>query len=304
MKILYLTDSHWRNSVPRYRTDDILVTQQAELNELLEICNKYKPDVILHGGDVFHSKFEPHSVVSMVMEWTRKVSKPIYAVLGNHCLEGYNVSSLSRTALGTLCSSGYVTPLIGDIEFPEDNLIIRGIEAHTDPTIGNYRFSEQYKAFTKIVVTHNYLSDHELPFQFMHTKDVKTNSTFVLSGHLHESFDYFNGKTRFINPGALSKWEIDKRDNKLQVILIDTNSLEVTYIPLQTNLAQWDLQAVQEEYAKELNLNKFVDSLESTEFESLDIEAVVRQAALQQGITSDILELGLQKIRQAKEVLK
>lgn len=303
MRFLFLTDSHWRHSIPRYRMDNILQSQMAELDELQSICAEYSPEFLVHGGDVFHLKFEPHAIVSAVMDWSRKLGKPIHAVLGNHCLEGYNVESVPRTALGTLFSSGYFS-LLQEIILPKDKVIIKGVEARTDPTAGDYFFDEKYNDYFKVVVTHNYLSDHDLPFPFLHVKDVKTNANLVLSGHLHEEFYYFNGATHFANPGAFSKWEINNKDRILKVLIIDTHPFKYQIIPLKTDLAQWDLEQIEMERKKEFDLSQFAESLKNTEFELQDVEQLILNAASVQSVPQDVLNLALAKVSLAKEELK
>lgn len=301
MKILFMTDTHMRSSPPRYRTDDWYATQFAELDEILEIARNERVDLILHGGDFLDKQKVSHQLITDLMKHLKNSPAPIYTLLGNHGLEGYNHETVNNSGLGNLIEAGIVNKLDILTVYEHNELIVKGY--HTSLEIPkSYLFEEQYKDYFKIAVAHQYIIEAEsLPFQYVHPKDVNTNCDLFLLGHWHYPFNY--GK--FYNPGSIARWSIDSRKRIPQVLIIETHPLSITPVPLKSSsLAQWNLEAITEEREREMELNKFVVSLENTQFESFDIVEVVKQAGLKQGIESDIVKEALEKIMKAKESLK
>ena len=304
MKILYLTDTHWRSSQPKWRTDDWYATQFAELDEILEIAKDNKVDLILHGGDFLDKQKVSHQLITDLMKHLKNSPALIYTLLGNHGLEGYNHETVNNSGLGNLIEAGIVNRLDTLVDDGQ-KIIVKGY--HTSLDIPkSYLFGEEYKEYFKIAVAHQYIIDIEsLPFQYLHPAQVQTDCNLFLLGHWHSPFN--NGT--FINPGSIARWSIDSRKRIPQVLIIEVipqNTLPVIiYVPLKSSsLAQWNLEAVTEEREREMELNKFVQSLESTTFENFDISEVVKQAGLKQDVSSDIIKEALTHIEKAKENLK
>jgi DNA repair exonuclease SbcCD nuclease subunit len=306
MKILFMTDSHFKSSPPRYRIDDWYATQFAELDEILEIARDNKVDLILHGGDFLDKQKVSHQLITDLMKHLKNSLAPIYTLLGNHGLEGYNHSTVDNSGLGNLIEAGIVNRLDTYID-PIKKFVIRGY--HTSLEIPrSYLLGKEFKDYTKIAVGHQYIIPVDsLPFQYVHPRDVETDANLFLLGHWHSPFNY--GK--FHNPGSIARWSIDSRKRIPQVLLIgflSANSNElptILSVPLKSaSLAQWNLEAVTEEREREMELNKFVQSLESTTFENFDISEVVKQAGLKQEVSPDIIKEALSHIEKAKENLK
>lgn len=53
MKILYMTDTHIRGTSPRSRTDDFQQAIREKIEEVIDIAERERVDLVLHGGDLF-----------------------------------------------------------------------------------------------------------------------------------------------------------------------------------------------------------------------------------------------------------
>jgi DNA repair protein SbcD/Mre11 len=306
MKILFVTDTHMRSSSPRYRVDDWYNTQFQELDEILEIAKNNKVDLILHGGDFLDKQKVSHQLITDLMKHLKNSPVPIYTLLGNHGLEGYNHETVDNSGLGNLIEAGIVNRLDTYVDTTKQ-IVIKGY--HTSLEIPkSYTFGEQYKDYFKVAIAHQYIIPIEsLPFQYVHPNQVETDANLFLLGHWHSPFSY----EKFHNPGSIARWSIDSRKREPYVLIIECFppfSLiqpTITAVPLKSSsLAQWNLEAVTEEREREMELNKFVQSLENTQFESFDISEVVKQAGLKQAVSPDIIKEALIKIEKAKENLK
>ena len=306
MKILYFSDQHLRSEMDksRFRIDDSYKAQFDELYEVSDIIKKQNVKLILSGGDLFHWAGASNGLIIDTMNWIKSLTTPLVSLVGNHDCRSYRTEDLNNTGLGVLFESG----LIGRLnELVLGDIVIRGIHSHVDPKGGNYIFDSKWNKHFKVIVTHNYLSSIPLPFDYVHPKDVVTNANLVLCGHLHYPWTWNNGITTFVNPGGIGRWNREEAQRRPQVLLIETLPFTITEIPLQSSkLGQeiFDLSYVEQEKQKEDQLKNFMESLTNTSFEQSDIEEIVRQAGKTQGIEERILNKSLEKIREAREVLK
>jgi DNA repair protein SbcD/Mre11 len=309
MKFLFFTDSHFRDDQPVSRIDNTYKTQFEKLGEILQIVREYNVDAVLHGGDFFNIKKPSHKLVIDIIDWCKHLDVPIYTILGNHDLVGYNLDSVQSSGLGVLVESGAIEQL-KDIEiFSSEKIAIKAV--HTSLSFQqNYIFSEEFNDFTKIIISHNFIIPSDtMPFQFIHPKDIKTNAHLVLCGHYHVPFDYQTHTTRWINPGTLCRWKLSERDHKPTVLLIDINNgvIDVKKIILQSAKPMsevFNLDIVEQEKRQEKDIQSFVKSLNTITFSSFNIEEVIQQAGKEQNTEQIIIDEVLRRVRLAKESLK
>lgn len=307
MKFLYYTDSHHRTEKPRYRIDDVYSSQFQELGEIASLVLEHDCDFILHGGDFFDHPRPSHELVRDIISWGKYVGVPIYVLAGNHDLVGYNSESILSVGLGVLFESEVFKPL-KELEFLEEKLFIKGVLPEVVPHNDKYVLPKD-DSWTKIVVSHNYISPTPLLFPYLPTQEVKTNANLFLLGHLHEPSDVEINGTRFINPGAIARWSRDQANRIPTVLLIESvrGIIKVEKIPLscaKPSAEIFDLNGAELVNKKEDQLAAFMESLTNTSFESVDIEQLVLSAGQNQGLDHQTLDKSLVTIREAKEILK
>lgn len=84
MKILYIGDSHITAKNPASRLDDIQVTIKDKFNEIGELVKQNKIDIVLHGGDLFHTPDVSNKFTGEIATILSSYGVPIYVVPGNH----------------------------------------------------------------------------------------------------------------------------------------------------------------------------------------------------------------------------
>jgi exonuclease SbcD len=307
-RFLFITDTHFRDTAPKSRVDNIMKTQFEELGDIVQIVHEYGVDAILHGGDFFDTKKPSHQLVAEIIEWCKVVAVPIFVTIGNHDVTGYNLDSVRNSGLGVLFESGAVS-VLNDEVYEEEKIVIRGI--HTALNFEqNYNLESKYDGYVKILTSHNYvIPTDEMPFGFIHPKDIPTNADLVLCGHYHVPFDYTGQNTRWINPGATSRWSIDQKDRVPTALIIDVDKGQCRVKSIALPRAKsgdvlFDLDQVQAEKQRERDVKEFADSLEEVSFKDVDIEQMVRQMGEKQNIEPNVLAIALQKIQEAKDVLR
>lgn len=304
MRFLFLSDTHFRAERSRYRLDeDVVLTQLAEFEEVLQLA-KDKDAVILHGGDFFDRPTPAFSLVVRLLELLNKYKVSFYSVVGNHDVTGFNHDSVINTGLGILMETGVVKKL-DKVLFP--GVAVHGIPAYVNPREGDYTFGPEYDGLFRIVVSHNFVIPQQVIFDAVHPREVTTNADLVLLGHYHKAFEHTEGNTQFLNVGSFSRWSISEKDQTPSVIFIDTVTSEITTIPLETpklGSLIFDVEAIEDEKKRELDLENFVEGLETTSFDNVDLEQIVLQQGTIQGIPKEIIDLALGRIQVAKEQLK
>lgn len=308
LKFLFITDTHYRDDKPKGRIDDIMKAQFDELGEILQICRDEEVDAVLHGGDFFNTKKPSHRLVVHILDWCKMLSKPVIGVIGNHDVTGYNIDSVSNSGLGVLFESGAVDRL-EYMEWEREKVVLKAVHSSLNFD-KDYMFDGKYDGWKKIIISHNYVIPADsMPWGFIHPKDIKTNADLVLCGHYHQAWNWTDGKTRWLNPGAISRWKITERDHKPQVVIIsvENGAIKLGFIALKTSQPGhkiFDINAVEAAKQQERNIEQFARSLEETSFQDIDIEQVVLTAGKQSNIATNILDVILKKLRDAKEVLK
>jgi exonuclease SbcD len=317
-RFLFLTDTHFRDVQPKSRIDDIRESQFAKLAEILEIVREYNVDAIYHGGDFFDNKRPSHKLVADLIDWSRQVGVPIHCTIGNHDVTGYNLESVNNSGLGVLFESQALIPL-DKVAYDRDKIVVQSVHvnanAKTNFDTAYVIGDEKYRDYVKLIVSHNYVIPIEVPFDgFVHPKDIKTNANLVLCGHYHEPFEYDTKNTKWINPGPLCRWRSSDRFKKPEVLLIDVGwdvdeekGYHVRHIPLKSVKPAdqvFDVVALETEQRQEDDIKKFVNSLEQTSFQDIDIENIIRQTGIKQEIPIEIIQEALDRVKQAKEVLK
>jgi predicted phosphodiesterase len=204
-----------------------------------------------------------------------------------------------------LFESGAVGQL-KELVFEAQKVVIRGVDVFLDPKQGDYMFDEKYNSYCTIVASHNFIIPHEVPFEAVLPAQVKTNANMIVLGHYHKTFNVFHNKTAFINPGSISRWAVNEQ-HQPHVFIVDTAMAVVSAVPLKTSLSASEifyLLAASEIKSTEMNLQAFVDSLENSSFENVDVENVVLIEGSKQGILKGVLDTALAKVQQAKVELK
>jgi DNA repair protein SbcD/Mre11 len=211
LKILFATDIHLRAVKPVSRLDsDFLGGIIAKIEQIREVSKNF--DIVLLGGDIFDRPDSSHGVVTRAINVFYKFKTPVYSVVGNHDIYGYQGQTIDKTAMGVLIESGAVKKL--DSIFM-NNVAIYGLHAY-DKTVWEVPDSVS----TKVLVAHKMITNNPFPGGACHLiSDVanKTNADLILSGDIHYPHEVeINGKL-FLNPGSLARLSITDRDRFPQV---------------------------------------------------------------------------------------
>lgn len=309
-KFLVLGDPHFCDRVPLRRVDNFLQAQFNKLTNLENIIVK-EGDVqaLFLLGDVFDIPKPSLELVNKVMDHLDRINKllplGIYSIVGNHDVHG-RVESIQETALGTLYASGIVKQLAGKCMIGEIPFV--GIDYLVNHT------PEIYKGNNQIILTHNMLLPTPAIFKHILAKDLNgtVSNTTIFAGHYHSPFNVtLSNNSQVINPGVLVRTDIAERKivpSAVQFEVTSSPNLSVNWkrVPLEQNNGDtvFNLEDYKEEKTQKLDLEKFINGLKQSQFESHDVEALIREVGSLSSIPNNIVEEALKRITIARGTVK
>ncbi len=304
MRILYLTDVHFKMKSPINRIDNYYDSIKDKFQEVLEIAKKEKVDIIIDGGDILDSPIVSLKMCDEIIEMIEKNQISYYGIFGNHSLiNGHIENSESSTLAHIFRRSKWIKYLDNiDLTDTNENLYIKGYEYYhgIENDIrdkGLYHEIKDENVIT-IAVPHILITEKPLPYQAFHVpyKDLKTNYDFVLVSHNHFEFGIKEvGKTKIISIGALCRLTAHEKDysRKPKIAIIDTETKEVETIELKIAkpLDQiFDLQALKERKDSEAGLSDFIEKLQSTKIQSLNLHEIITEIGVTKKAPVEVIE--------------
>jgi len=209
LRIAFFTDAHNADLAPRMRkesyTQDLIDKQEI----ILKKTKKY--DLIICGGDVFHSKRSErisYRLSNKLLEIYREFPK-LLIVVGNHDLEGSDV--FGERPIGLFAKLPNCNVILSGIQTYDDCIFVcvgGGEFFKNEEIVGllkKYSKETMSKGFPVSAVVHaplTSLSFNEYPFEIIPFKDVTKLFPFFMIGHLH---DYQICNERIAAPGGLSR---------------------------------------------------------------------------------------------------
>ncbi len=307
MRFLYLTDTHCRGSSPTNRKDDFAAAMYRKLDEVAYLARELRVTALLHGGDLWDFPNPTYAEANSVLSRFKATGVPLYAIAGNHDLQGQDLNTLPYTMLGIQSAYGRVR-IFRERErvyFADQNLRVQitGQSYHTgidrrDPRL-DYCIEKQDCDFAINLVHGTLCTDERFPGStHTHVSQIQeTEADLTLVGHMHFGFpDYEYQGRRFMNIGALSRLinhPIEIR-RPIQVLLVDLSGVEakISKIPLKS--ARPGDQVLDPEKAKNTaiqieRLAKNAYYAQNTEeFGASSIQDIVDILGVQEGFSKEI----------------
>lgn len=321
IKFLYFTDTHIRGTTPKNRLDSFSETIKRKLTEVMQIAEKEKVDLMLHGGDVFDRPDLSPNVVGQFAKLFRETNIPIYAISGNHDTFGHNPDTISRTMLGLLDSFGIMTIIHPDeplfIKKEDVSVQISGQPYHYDLDQRDVKLDyypiNHHQADYMIHLVHSMLVEKALPEGIPHTlvdHIWTTPADVILTGHFHGGFGIKEQDGKFIcNPGAISRinnhWMELNRMPKVVIGEITASGITLREQVLET--AQKGEEVLDRTYVEkavhqEEKLHEFVQQVKAqSDFKNLHMNDIIRELASLSEVEDRVKQEALRRMTQVEE---
>lgn len=324
MRLLFFTDTHIRGTNPRSRIDDFYLTLKNKFEEISRLIELYQVDYVLHGGDWFDRPDISPSIVRDFAMIIKKFNKPIYTIAGNHDIYGHNPQTLTRTMLGLLEG----IDLIRILDYQQPVILQKnGLKVQLYGNSYNYDIDGEnalnyyiVKKDPEVDYCINMVHGMLLPERFIEgirytliENIISTEADITLVGHYHTGFDIKKiGEKYFVNPGSLVRISSIKTElnRKPKIAIIDLNEgIKIWLRELES--AQEGNEVLSREHLelaenRVLKFHQFFQHINNTaDFRQIriDINKIIEEIALVQGINDKIKLETIKKIEQAKGTL-
>lgn len=311
MKILYGADFHLRASTPSCRKDsDFYKTQLDKLRQVVKIARDENVDYILNGGDFFDSHDPTNRLMHDTMAILNQSEAHIIVNPGNHDIFGANTATLYRSGLGILWQAGLIESYSGRTDtWLGDGVIVRFLPYSLSITEDDYNFKNKSTGVVHIIVNHDMLVTHFVPYPHKLVSELKTNADVVLCSHWHAQFLERPGKgdTLFLNPGPLSRQTTHEAKIEPSVAILDIGpgsfSASLVRLDVRPSSEVIDLTKPDSE-DKEGLAEQFLDALRQTSVKTLDRQQLIQSVGEQNKFPTEVIRNGLERVQETEKTME
>ena len=306
-KFLYLQDFHISGKNFAHYIGDYFSDCLEMLEEIIQLGHEHKVDMILDGGDLFHVHSPSYRVLDEVADRVERAEISFNCLFGNHAERYHSIEHSQHTGLAHLFKRSKYFGYVDWIDDHKEEMRAEGyefkfVEYHhnvEENILKDGIMFEESDAW-KIAIVHAFICSKKFPYAtHAVAKDIKTNADVVLVAHYHAEWEEQVGSTLFKDIGCLGRRSITERDITPKVLLIDTDKREITEIPLKSAKEAeeiFDLTKIEEIKKSDADIDRFIQSLESTEFQGMDLKSTIQNIAKGNNFTKEPVDLLVKKI--------
>lgn len=319
MNLIYTTDIHGRANNPISRLDDYPVTVLRKVEWVVDTANEHNAYVAC-GGDIVNSPdTSPSFIGALAGRLSKLKKKPMYIVLGNHDIYGYNPDSFIRTPLYILECLGLIKILnTDDPVYLEDEIVLTGQSSVYDMDKNSkYYYPDIDKKDCKhFHIIHSFLTNKEWKY-VNHTlidNVLDTTADVVLSAHEHNGFGLIEkGGKIFCHPGALLRVSASVGDiNKIvRISKFEIKGGHIKHEFINTPMAialPWeeviDRDRLEEEKEHNVKMQEFFANISETDitFDAMDVLEAFSQFSKQENLDDRMWEEVTKRLAAAMEI--
>lgn len=244
MKYIVVGDPHIKYTAPVFRKETYFQELKDKINQI-NILAKDNHAKVICLGDFFNSYVEDYfeliiyELADMIYGWQ--------SLIGNHDCKSID-GNLKGTSFGVLIQ-------MDQIKIPNDGSM----------DFFHYYNREKFtgKSMNQVAFIHDYIMPAGTKEKFEYKECFENDYKLVFCGHYHYPFDIMVGGTRYINPGSLMRSTVKELqlNRTPEVILFNTDTLDIKHIPLKVKPLQEVSNSLEENKLDNTFESKFVDML-------------------------------------------
>lgn len=305
MKFLILNDTHDKGKNSINRIGDMHSDMMIKLDETIELSKDC--EFVIHLGDIWDTPNVSNNVIDDWLDKIEKSGKSWYILPGNHDMIGANWENSKSSALSHAFRRCKNIQFLEELDFPTAKTFIKGYPYfyNCEEHMRDNGLKHNRKDYYTIACTHSFITEKKFPFA-THIKmgDLDTNYDLVLCSHFHTVFDKTVNNTRFINNGAWGRLSITEAKHEPRVSKFNMKTREIEVIKLKSAKKAeevFNLEKIEEIKAFDEDMMMFIKSLESVEFQSANIENIIKEVAKEKKVDKEVVDLVLNKLEAVNE---
>ena len=264
MKLAIISDLHIGRRM--YRTDENGYNKYEQIGyralmENVECIKAQNPDLVINAGDIFET---PNPSVLAMNQYFRSQQLlsdiPTMTILGNHDF-AFNNRNNKCSAAAMVPHTYFADYEIKSIVIDDILFVMMPYIYDTDENIKNYLkqcedIARNATNTRKILVTHGvtekYYKESFISDKIMLSDDLVDLFNLVIIGHIHTPFEYKQGKSLVISPGAMIDYQAYK--DRTGPVFVDTDDFSFSRELIKTpHIVKKD--------CNEKNINKVLKSV-------------------------------------------
>lgn len=298
MKLLFVTDTHITRTPPKFRTSDFYFQIMGKWHEVFKVAYEKKVDLVVHGGDLFHTD---NPDVQVIMDTMRLIDRDVYLCVGNHDFHSDSWQTLlDTTALGLMEHTKHIKIPKEDmvLDVGGKKMLIRFSHYFEKDDPNRFVVKDFDKYALVIMVVHDALVNEDMPFKHLLVSKLKVDADLVLCGHYHIPFKYSNNRTLFINPGSMTRLTRLEADMKRvpNMVYVEFDGINFKYQLVPFKSAQpWDIvfktEQIEQAVKDERDLaEEFTNAIQAS-IGATNIEEMLVEVAKNENIDEGVVEL-------------
>lgn len=232
MKQLTTADWHFRATVPSCidaTEGEWMNAQREALAQVEKIAIENKVEAIYIGGDLFHTENSTSfECIYMLQDFAKRMAAhgiKVYVLAGNHDLPKHSSENIPKSAIGVLFNSKYILDMCSD-----------------DSKIKGSNFDKDDYDNAKFIFKHVLTIPYEEKAEFIDCETPETllekypEAKMIFTGDYHKNFVFHKNGRYVINSGCLLKQAIDFEDYQNGVYVVDIDTCDIQWCPIEFNL--------------------------------------------------------------------
>ena len=301
MKFLDCSDLHGKAKNPISRLDDYPSSWLNKIDEIIQISQKEKCELVIVNGDVFDSYSISNVLLDEFIDRIENQKIRWKIVVGNHDLIGANWENSKASTLAHIFRRSKKISMLQTIQ--SKDYLIQGYHYHfgIEQKINEEGLKHNLKNYFTIAIPHALITVK--PFfenvSQVLAKDLKTNYDLILCGHLHTKFDETIKGTRFLNLSSIGRTAINEQ-HQPEVAIINTETRDIKKIQLKSAKPAkeiFDLSKYEELKKQEQSIDEFINTINSSEWVTLDILGQIEKFAKENKFEKKVVDYILRKVK-------
>ena len=307
MNFIYANDLHGRGKNSANRIGDYYSDWLLKFNELVKLAKQKADGNLILGGDLVDSAVVSNTIVDDIIDIIEQNNVHVWIVPGNHDMTCGKWENSKASSLAHMVRRSKNIEILE--EYEDDDCVIHGIKYFfgIEEDIKDNGLLMDMSDKYNIIIPHAFITIKPFHPAVTHVmaKDLNCEADLVLCSHFHHDWgsETVNG-TEFINVGTFGRLSITEHKHMPKVVFVNTKERTHEIIPLKSakpGAEVFNLEKVELKKEFKNNIDVFIKSLESTNFQGMSISGMINDIAKKDNADKEVVDLIQNKIGELQD---